>query len=168
MKKTEPLFSSFFSLLWLISMLCAVWSGLLHLPQASRYGLMRLSSWSPSVAHYYSAAALLCLGTYGFVVWRMEGRNTHRLTRCGLVRVILLLALAVTGLAMILHNMPDFSLFGVAYTVVKLLHLACALALLPLLIYRLCRGWAGGYGWLCPRKEPDDCCRASGRGKKKA
>lgn len=146
-------------------MFCAIWSGLSHLPLAARYGLLRPSHWSPSVAHYYSAAALLLLGTYGFTVWRLEGRNTYSLTRCGLLRVVLLIALAVTGLAMILHNLPSFSLFGVTYTVVKLLHLVCALALLPLLIYRLCRGWAGGDGWLCPRNVDKGGCRAPGRGK---
>lgn len=149
-------------------MLCAVWSGLSHLPQVARFGLLRLSNWSPSVAHYYSAAALLLLGTYGFTVWRLQGRAAYSLTRCGLLRVVLLFVLAVTGLAMILHNMPDFSLYGATYTVVKLLHLACALALLPLLIYRLCRGWAGGYGWLCPRDEGKNSCRPDRRASKRA
>ena len=62
MKNQPSLFSSIFSVLWLASMLTAVWSGLAHLPQAARYGLIQSASWSPSVAHYYSSAALLFLG----------------------------------------------------------------------------------------------------------
>lgn len=146
-------------------MLSAVWSGLSHLPQMGRYGLIPSANWSPSVAHYYSSAALLFLGTYAVTIWWLQGRSIFCLTRCGLMRVVLLLGLAVTGLALIVHNMPDYSLYGGVYTVVKLLHLTCALALLPLLIYRLCRRWMGGYGWLRPRAEGDASCGMSRRGK---
>ncbi len=142
-------------------MLAAVWSGLTHLPWVGRYGLIQSSNWSPSVAHYYSAAALLFLGTYAFTVWRLKGRSAYCLTRCGLIRVMLLIGLAVSGLGLIVHNMPDYSIYGGAYAAVKMLHLVCALALLPLLIYRLCRGWAGGYGWLRPRDGSGACCGTS-------
>lgn len=150
-------------MLWLASMLSAVWSGLSHLPQVNRYGVIQSANWSPSVAHYYSAAALLFLGTYALTVWRLQGRSAYCLTRCGLMRIILLIGLAVTGLALIVHNMPDYSLYDGIYAAVKILHLACALALLPLLMYRLCRGWAGGYGWLKPREEADASCGISRR-----
>ena len=40
---------------------------------------------------------------------------------------------------------------------------AFALALLPLLIYRLCRRWTGGYGWQKPRDGADTCCGGSRR-----
>ena len=105
MKNQPSLFSSFFSVLWLASMLTAVWSGLAHLPQAGRYGLIQSSNWSPSVAHYYSSAALLFLGTYAFTVWRLQGRSAYCLTRCGLLRIILLIGLAISGLALIVHNL---------------------------------------------------------------
>ena len=164
MKNQPSLFSSLFSILWLASMLSAVWSGLTHLPQVWRYGLIHSSNWSPSVAHYYSAAALLFLGTYAFVVWRLQGCNAYRLTRCGFLRVTLLVGLAVTGLALIVHNMPDYSLYEGLYATVKMLHLGCALALLPLLIYRLCSGWAGGHGWLKLREGADTrCCLSTPR-----
>jgi len=160
--KNQPtLFSSVFGIFWLCSMLSAVWSGLTHLPQVGRYGLIHTTNWSPSVAHYYSAAALLFWGTYAFTVWRLQGRDSFCLTRCGLMRIILLLGLAITGLALIVHNMPDYSLYGSVYAFVKMLHLACALALLPLLIYRLCRRWTGGYGWLKPRDGGNASCGIS-------
>ena len=165
MKKQKTLFSSFFSLLWLVSMFSAVWSGILHLPILSRYGLVRSVTWPPSVPHYYSSAALLFLGTYAFTIWRLQGHSTYCLTRCGLMRVVLLMGLAVTGLALIVHNMPDYSLFDGAYAAVKMLHLVCALALLPLLIYRLLQGWKGGYGWLRPREDVTDACRTRRRSK---
>ena len=157
MKNQKTLFSSFFSLLWLSSMLSAVWSGISHLPVMSRYGLTLGTSWSPSVAHYYSSAALLFLGTYAFTIWRLQGHSTYYLTRCGLMRVVLLIGLALSGLALIVHNMPDYSLYGAVYTAVKMFHLVCALALLPLLIYRLFRRWKGGYGWLKPREDVPAC-----------
>ena len=165
MKNQLSLFSSFFSVLWLASMLAAVWSGLAHLPQAGRYGLIQSTSWAPSVAHYYSSAALLFLGTYAFTVWRLQGRGTFCLTRCGLLRVILLMGLATSGLALIVHNMPDFSLYDGVYAAVKMVHLVCALALLPLLIYRLLQGWRGGYGWLRPRENSSGSCRPRRRSK---
>lgn len=165
MKKQKTLFSSFFSLLWLISMLSAVWSGITHLPLMNRYGLIQSASWSPSVAHYYSSAALLFLGTYAFTIWRLQGHSTYCLTRCGFMRVVLLMGLAVTGLALIVHNMPDYSLCDSVYSAVKMLHLVCALALLPLLIYRLFRRWKGGYGWLRPRQDASDACRPRRRGR---
>ena len=90
-------------------MLSAVWSGLSHLPQLARYGLVQSLSWSPSVAHYYSSAALLFLGTYALTIWWLQGRNAFCLTRCGRVRVVLLVGLAVTGLALIVHNMMAVS-----------------------------------------------------------
>jgi len=164
-KKQKTLFSSFFSLLWLVSMLSAVWSGMSHLPVMSRYGLVHSANWSPSVSHYYSSAALLFLGTYAFTIWRLQGHSTYCLTRCGLMRVVLLMGLAVTGLALIVHNMPDYSLFDGAYTAIKMLHLVCALALLPLLIYRLLQGWKGGYGWLRPREDATGACRTRRRSK---
>lgn len=163
MKKQKTLFSSLFSLLWLVSMLSAVWSGMSHLPLMVRYGLVPSANWSPSVAHYYSSAALLFLGTYAFTIWLRQGHSTYCLTRCGLMRVVLLVGLAVTGLALIVHNMPDYSLFDGTYAAVKMLHLTCALALLPLLIYRLFRRWKGGYGWLRPREEGTGSCRPSRR-----
>lgn len=157
MKTHQTLFSSFFSLLWFVSMLSAVWSGILHLPLMIRYGLVPSANWSPSVSHYYSSAALLFLGTYAFTIWRLQGHSTYCLTRCGLLRIILLLGLAVSGLALIVHNMPDYSLFDGVYAAVKMLHLTCALALLPLLIYRLFQGCRGGYGWLRPREDSASC-----------
>ena len=166
MKNQKTLFSSFFSLLWLLSMLSAVWSGISHLPVMSRYGLTLGTSWSPSVAHYYSSAALLFLGTYAFTIWRLQGHSTFCLTRCGLMRVVLLMGLAATGLALIVHNMPEYSLYGAVYTAVKMLHLACALALLPLLIYRLFRRWKGGYGWLRPRENGSGACNTRRRDKR--
>lgn len=163
MKDQRSLFSSFFSVLWLASMLTAVWSGLAHLPQAGRYGLIPSASWSPSVAHYYSSAALLFLGTYAFTVWLLQGRSDFCLTRCGLLRVLLLMGLAISGLGLIIHNMPEYSLYDGVYAAVKMTHLACALALLPLLIYRLCRCWSGGYGWLKPRDSAGAACGVSRR-----
>ena len=168
MSKQTVLFSSFFSLLWLTSMLCAVVSGFLHLPLAVRYGLVQSWYSSPSVAHYRSAAALLLLGTYALMIWRLQGHNRFCLTRCGLLRILLLSVLAVTGIALVVHNMPDYSIYGSSYTAIKLLHLASAIALLPLLIFRLCQGWRGGYGWLRPKEDGKGAClllRSKGDGR---
>lgn len=133
MKEEPRLFSVFFKLLWAAAMLAAIVSGLAHLPFAFRYGLVHSWRASPTVAHYWSAAALLLLGTYAAVVWRAAGRRRYALTRWGGLRVALLTTLAVTGLLLALHNLPGFSIYGVAYAAIKLAHLLCAL-LLPLLL----------------------------------
>lgn len=89
------------------------------------------------MAHYWSAAALLLLGTYAAVVWWRLGRREYALTRFGLVRVIFLGLLAVSGLLLILHNLPGFSVYGSTYAMIKLGHLFFALALFPLVGMRL-------------------------------
>ena len=134
MKEDPRLFSAFFKLLWAACMLAAIVSGLAHLPFAFRYGLINTWRASPTVAHYWSAAALLLLGTYAAVVWCALGRRDYALPPWGGLRVALLLVLAVTGLLLILHNLPGFSVYGATYAVIKLGHLFCALAL-PLLLF---------------------------------
>ena len=133
MKEEPCLFSVFFRLFWGAAMLTAIVSGLAHLPFAFRYGLVHAWRASTTVAHYWSAAALLMLGTYATVVWRAVGRRRYALTRWGVLRVALLAALAVTGLLLALHNLPGFSVYGLTYAAIKLGHLLCAL-LLPLLL----------------------------------
>ncbi len=150
MKEEPCLFSAFFKLLWLAAMLAAIVSGLAHLPFAFRYGL--INSWraSPTVAHYWSAAALLLLGAYAAVVWRAAGRRNFALTRWGGLRVALLVVLAVTGLLLVLHNLQGFSVYGGAYAVIKLSHLFCALALPLLLLVHCCLRFLGRGLWVRP------------------
>lgn len=137
MTQRPRLFSNFFNILWLAAVLAAVLSGLAHLPVAYRYGIMHIWRSSPTVAHYWSAAALLLLGSYATAVWWRLGRREYALTRFGLVRVVFLGFLAVSGLLLILHNLPGFSVYGSTYAVIKLGHLFCALALFPLASMRL-------------------------------
>ncbi|WP_288230043.1 FeS-binding protein [uncultured Desulfovibrio sp.] len=150
MKEEPCLFSAFFKLLWVAAMLAAIVSGLAHLPFAFRYGL--INSWraSPTVAHYWSAAALLLLGTYAAVVWLAAGRRRYALTCLGGLRVTLLVVLAVTGLLLVLHNLPGFSMYGGAYAVIKLSHLFCALALPLLLLLHYCLRLLGRGLWVRP------------------
>ena len=129
-------------------MLAAIVSGLAHLPFAFRYGLINTWRASPTVAHYWSAAALLLLGTYAAVVWGALGRKDYALTRWGGLRVALLLVLAVTGLLLILHNLPGFSVYGATYAVIKLSHLLCALALPLLLLVHGCLRLLGRGRWV--------------------
>lgn len=150
----KHLFSGFFRLLWLASMLAAVLSGLAHLPFAFRYGLIQGWRASPTVAHYWSAAALLLLGSYALVVWWRLGRREFALTRCGLARVIFLSILAVSGLLLTLHNLPGFSMYGGTYAFIKLGHLFCALALLPLMLQYLALRLLGRNAWLTPMEKP--------------
>lgn len=137
MTQRPRLFSSFFNLLWFAAVLAAVLSGLAHLPVAYRYGIMHIWRSSPTVTHYWSAAALLLLGAYAAVVWWRLGRREYALTRFGLVRVIFLGFLGVSGIVLILHNLPGFSVYGSTYALIKLGHLFCALALFPLVSMRL-------------------------------
>ena len=134
--RRRKLFPALFRVLWSASLMTAVVSGLSHLPFAVRFGLVgwdnRASLW-----HYYAAAALLMLGTYALIVWWNQGRKYLRLTRGGIMRAALISSLILSGLILVLHNLPNVALFGMCYSVIKLCHLFCALILVPVLLVQL-------------------------------
>ena len=117
--KTErrPLFGFLFRLLWRISVVWAVVSGFAHLPVIYRYaeGLfpwLRPAAYSGTVAHYWAAAAMLCLTSYAAIVWLLRGTRSYSLTPFGMLRLVLLALLMLSGLGLILHNFQDFSFYG--------------------------------------------------------
>lgn len=138
MRDRGPLFSSFILFLWDAAVLTALVSGLAHLPVAYRYGLIDTWDTSPTVIHYWSAAAMLLLAAYAGVIWFGESSGRFRLSRWGHLRVVLVTLLAVSGLLLILHNLEDMSLYGATYAVCKLGHLACALIFAFFLLLRGC------------------------------
>ena len=135
-QRKQGLFSGIFLMLWAASLMVAVLSGLAHLPFTARYGLMEWENQAP-LWHYYAAAALLLLSTYAVMIWWWQGRKYLRLTRGGKLRAALIGTLILSGLTLVLHNLPDLALFGVTYTAIKLSHLFCALILVPVLLVQL-------------------------------
>ena len=113
-------------------------SGLAHLPVAYRYGFIDTWDTSPTVIHYWSAAAMLLLAAYAGVIWFGESAGRFRLSRWGRLRVVLVTLLAVSGLLLILHNLEEVSLYGATYAICKLGHLACALLFAFFLLLRGC------------------------------
>lgn len=158
MRPQRYLFSTFFRWLWMCVMLFSLATGLAHLPlgwhSSGLFGIAALRPllYKPTLWHYWANTALLLLLAYSFVVWVGEGRRRYRLTGFGYVRLLLLFLLCVTGLLLAWHNLVEFSLYGAAYSVVKLLHLAAALFFLPLLLVRFLRRGK----WLCRRTAADD------------
>lgn len=138
MRERGPLFSSFFLVLWDLAVAAALFSGFAHLPLAYRYGLIDTWNTSPTVIHYWAAAALLLLGSYAGVVWQGENGRRFRLAVWGRLRVALVILLAVTGIILILHNLEDTSVYGGAYAACKLGHLACAALFTLFLLIRCC------------------------------
>ena len=136
MRDRGPLFSSFILMLWDAAVLTALVSGLAHLPVAYRYGLIDTWDTSPTVIHYWAAAAMLLLAAYAGVVWFGESEGRFYLSRWGRLRVVLVSLLAVSGILLILHNLEDVSLFGAFYPICKLGHLACALIFAFFLLLR--------------------------------
>ena len=132
-KKPTQLFSGIFCFFWTTALLTAVLSGLSHLPFAVRYGLVQ-SDARTTIWHYYAAAVLLTLGTYAVIIWWFRGRGAFSFTRCGAIRTALLVLLSLSGLTLMLHNLPDAAFFGRAYTTIKLCHLFSALLLVPVLL----------------------------------
>ena len=128
----RPLFGFFFRLLWRISVVWAVVSGFAHLPVIYRYAeaalpWLRPAAYSGTVAHYWAAAAMLCLTSYAAIVWLVRGSRSYSLTPFGMLRLVLLALLMLSGLGLILHNFQDFSFYGPVYTLIKHGHLGCAL-----------------------------------------
>ena len=138
MKDRGPLFSSFILAVWNVAVLAALLSGLAHLPVAYRYGLIDTWDTSPTVIHYWSAAALLLLAAYAGVIWFGESAGRFRLSGWGRLRCLLITLLAVSGLLLILHNLEDMSLYGAFYAVCKLGHLACGVLFAFFLLLRGC------------------------------
>lgn len=153
MKERVPLFSAFILILWNLAVLTALLSGFAHLPIAYRYGLIDTWNISPTVVHYWSAAALLLLGSYAGVVWLGEAQGRFRLSRWGRLRVLLVSLLSLSGLVLILHNLKDVSIYGGAYAACKLGHLALALMFAFFLLVRcLMHIWGRGR---CILPQPD-------------
>lgn len=164
MRPQRYLFSTFFRWLWVCAVLFSLATGLAHLPlgwhSSGLFGIAALRPllYKPTLWHYWANTALLLLLAYSFVVWIVAGRRRYRLTGFGYGRLLLFLLLCVTGMLLALHNLTGFSLYGAAYPVVKLLHLAAALFLLPLLGVRFLRRGK----WLCRRTADDGGSRAGG------
>lgn len=140
----RPLFGFLFRLLWRISVVWAVVSGFAHLPVIYRYAeaalpWLRPAAYSGTVAHYWAAAAMLCLTSYAAIVWLVRGTRSYSLTPFGMLRLVLLALLMLSGLGLILHNCQDFSFYGPVYTLIKHCHLGCALLWALLVLVRLAR-----------------------------
>ena len=107
----RPLFGFLFRLLWRISVVWAVASGFAHLPVIYRYAeealpWLRPAAYLGTVAHYWAAAAMLCLTSYAAIVWLVRGTRSYSLTPFGMLRLVLLALLMLSGLGLILHNFP--------------------------------------------------------------
>ena len=140
----RPLFGFLFRLLWRISVVWGVVSGFAHLPVIYRYAeaalpWLRPAAYSGTVAHYWAAAAMLCLTSYAAIVWLVRGTRSYSLTPFGMLRLVLLALLMLSGLGLILHNCQDFSFYGPVYTLIKHCHLGCALLWALLVLVRLAR-----------------------------
>ena len=158
MRPQRYLFSAFFRCLWLLTILFTLATGLAHLPLGwhssglSGIAALRPLLYNPTLWHYWSNVLLLVLLSYSFVVWIVAGRHRYCLTLWGYSRLTLLFFLCLTGFLLTLHNLVEFSLYGVVYSVVKLLHLAAALLFLPLALVRFARHGK----WLRRRTAVDD------------
>lgn len=158
MRPQRYLFSAFFRCLWFLAVLLALATGLAHLPLGwhssgiAGIAALRPLLYNPTLWHYWANVLLLFLLAYGVVVWIVAGRRRYRLTLFGYSRLALLFFLCLTGLLLMLHNLVNFSLYGAAYPVVKLLHLAAALCFLPLALVRVARRDK----WLRRRTAVDD------------
>ena len=154
-KNPTQLFSGIFCFFWTTALLTAVFSGLSHLPFAVRYGLVQ-SDARATIWHYYAAAVLLMLGTYAVIIWWFGGRREFLFTRCGAIRTVLLILLSLSGLALMLHNLPDVALFGRFYTAIKFCHLFSGLLLVPVLLLQ-------GALWLAGKPSSLKACATGSR-----
>lgn len=158
MSSRPGLFSAFFRCLWFIAVLLTLLTGLAHLPLGwHESGLASLPTlrpllYGPTLFHYWAASLLLLLFSYGGVIWCVLGRPRFRLTFFGYSRLVLLALLCLSGMALMAHNHLSLSLYGAAYTMVKALHLFCALCFLPLTCLRVLRHGK----WFCRRGADDE------------
>ncbi len=124
MMMTPPsLFSSPFKWIWGMAVLCAFVTGFLQHPfLLVRYGILSPVNNGIVVAHYWVASVLLCLGIYALVVWVLSGRARFRFTRIGGLRVWMLLAMGVSGMLLVLNDLPEITFYGDAYLALKIVH----------------------------------------------
>ncbi|MBO4313548.1 MAG: FeS-binding protein [Desulfovibrio sp.] len=121
---TPPsLFSTPFKWIWGMAVLCAFVTGFLQHPfLLVRYGILSPVNNGIVVAHYWVASVLLCLGIYALVVWVLSGRARFRFTRIGGLRVWMLLAMGVSGMLLVLNDLPEITFYGDAYLALKIVH----------------------------------------------
>ena len=82
---------------------------------------------------------MLCLTSYAAIVWLVRGSRSYGLTPFGMLRLVLLALLMLTGLGLILHNFQDFSFYGPVYTLIKHGHLGMRCSGPLLVLVRLAR-----------------------------
>lgn len=111
-------------------------TGLAQMPIFKRYyiadipGLGWLSDYYfTHMVHYVGAALLLALLGYVSARWLREWSGSMRLTRTGLVRVVLLLGIVGTGALRMYKNQPGVSLEPFTVMLVDWTHLGLVLLL---------------------------------------
>jgi len=139
-------FSRFFTLAWTVSCLALAVTGAGQMPIFKRYYIADLPgmAWTADffllhTLHYLAAAVFLALAA-AWLGARLAGTGAGRLTSTGFMRVLAVVALAVTGGLRVAKNMrgvwldPDLLMF------VDWLHLVAALALGMLVLWAMRRG----------------------------
>ncbi|NDV19900.1 4Fe-4S ferredoxin [Pseudodesulfovibrio sp. JC047] len=105
-------------------------TGLLQMPLAKRYYLTDVPglAWTGDFffvhkLHYLFAAALLFLVALVVANWLLKWKERLTLTRLGMVRVVLLGGLLVSGLLRVYRNMPGVTLDPSLILVIEWTHL---------------------------------------------
>jgi len=73
--------------------------------------------------HYLGAIVLFALFSYVTVYYLFRGRKTQRLSLPGVVRVVLLAGLVVTGIVRVMKNLPDVSFSPGVTMLIDIAHL---------------------------------------------
>lgn len=112
--------------LYLAAMVVMVFTGFGNMPLYKRYYVSNLPglSWASDFVanlqvHYLAGAVLLAVAAYLALDWILTGRRLARLTTTGLIRVVLLAGVVLSGGMMALRNLDSFKLgfaSGVTFT----------------------------------------------------
>ena len=137
MISTAPLFSGVLIFFWQLAVLLSLVTGLLHLPFEEvlpiHWLFLRLGP-----MHSLISCTVLFVALYVTIIWLIKGRSKYILTGMAKIKVGVYFFLILTGLLLVLNLAGLISLYGMIFTIVKLLHLSLAIVAVFLALVFTC------------------------------
>lgn len=94
--------------------------------------------------HYLAASVLIALTAYGALDYLLNRKKLGRITAMGIGKAVLLLGLILSGIFMVIRNLPGFYLSHISIIAVNMIHLGLCMALLMVTLY----GVFGKKAWI--------------------
>lgn len=144
--KTRP-YPRWLSRLFILAMTALAFTGAFQMPLARRYYLTDIPglAWTGDFflvhkLHYICAAVLLFVVALVTIHWLLEWRKKLTLSPLGMIRVVVLTGIIVSGGLRVYRNMPDVTLAPIVILTIEWVHLGLSMVMGLLALTALIRG----------------------------